>query len=887
MPLFEDGPGKTIIYLRDDTDQSNGLATFLPYPMIEVLPVLPSTLDSIDDYGDWPLELMLHEYAHILNMYPRHGFYTPLSWVFGTLIRPNAILTRWYLEGLAVEMETKFSTHGRLRASETGAMARALTLSGRLKNESLARINEIDIGTWPYGARPYLYGGWWWRSVEKEHGPGVIAKWNQRFARRVPFLLNGPLRDETGKSAHELHLTALDQVEALATRQLKSIESAGLADAAEVAEDESGDQTVFALSPSGDRLIYWLSKPRAGGDARIKTRTAKGQPFSDLKSIRAFKSVGTVGVRWLDEDRLVFDQIDVAAPGVNYRDLYLYDLKLGKIRRLTKGARAQQPAPSPSGREIVFVQNDAGRTHLAKIEISDEGLAKPKVLLQGNLNERFAGPEFVSPNEVLFTWRVKTGEERVHRLNLTDGKTEPLAPSLMSAQGLRKTAKGVLVTDDATEVRNVYLLDGSQSHAVTNSRTQIESADYDVQRDELLISETTADGRRLRAQAGGLTPRRPPLLETDKWEAPQKPRTEAVKFSEKGYHPFRYLVPHYWIPFVYPVENGLLIQGETQNNDPAGRNSYTLLGSYDTVTQKSGYGLGYVNRSLPTDIGGSYSKSQTYLGASDTTLETQFASLNFANYWPFNDRAKRWNLGGVWHQTLSTRPLRQIGPAIGFEDSRLHHPLNSWFGYHAELAHAQYLEQTGYLAYGRSYAHLATAFEVGRGRQILIQGRGALAPKMPFGDIIAVGDRNVGGNYLVNLANSQFLLRGYPSGTFVGRKILSANLEYCFPLYDFSWGPGTFPVFLQNLQGAVFTDFMAVDGRAYETARKAYVRRSLDQGVMGTGAEIRLNTNTAYQLPLSFILGGYFGVNETYSGGFTPFFGIGMGSLGGIENKTP
>ena len=150
-----------------------------------------------------------------------------------------------------------------------------------------------------------------------------------------------------------------------------------------------------------------------------------------------------------------------------------------------------------------------------------------------------------------------------------------------------------------------------------------------------------------------------------------------------------------------------------------------------------------------------------------------------------------------------------------------------------------------------------------------------------------VGDRNVGGNYLVNLANSQFLLRGYPSGTFVGRKIVSSNLEWVMPASELTRGFGTFPLFLRNFELALFADAMAVDGAAYSTQFKGYFRSHLREYYTGAGGEVRLNTSVAYHVPLAFTFGLYYGLKDEYGGGLTPFVGVGLGSLSAISKKTP
>jgi hypothetical protein len=192
--------------------------------------------------------------------------------------------------------------------------------------------------------------------------------------------------------------------------------------------------------------------------------------------------------------------------------------------------------------------------------------------------------------------------------------------------------------------------------------------------------------------------------------------------------------------------------------------------------------------------------------------------------------------------------------------------------------------------YDRIYFHSALTTPVFRTHKIFAQVRAAFAPDLPFYDILDLGDRNVGGNYMVNLVNSNFLLRGYPSGEFVGRKILNGNFEYSFPLKELAWGYGTFPLFLRSLETVLFYDTMSVDGAGYRTdlgnANGYYVTR-LDQFFSSTGVEFRMVTTAAYHLPVTFVLGGYYGLNQRYGGGFSPFIGFALGDLGVLQNKTP
>lgn len=872
IPIFKEAPAKTYLILRDETDITNGMANFLPYPHIIVYPVLPSTLDSIDDYGDWTLEMMVHEYTHILNLYPAHGFYKPLTWVLGNVVRPNATLPSWYHEGLAVNLESRLTDHGRLRSTETAAAARALVSENKLRMEDIARINESQISTFPYGARPYLYGGWWWEHAHTENGSEVIYKWNQSFSRRIPFLIDGPMIEQTGKNAAGLLDAKFADLEKAAKAQKEKLNARPI-HASESLLDGHDEQTIFAVSPSGQSLVYWLNTPGEGSRVMLKTRSSAGQSFKDIKGVPLFKNAGTQKVIWLDENTLLFDQLDIEHPYHTFRDLYSFEISSKQSKRLTTGLRAGEPAVSPSGNKIAFIQADAGKNNLA---LFNRQSGEITTLVAGQWNQRLSAPEFLNENEILFVLRNREGTEKIYLYNAQEKTTSPWLSSLANTQGLRKTAAGFLVTDASTQVRNAYLIDNNgKAKAVTNTLTDVIAADYDPQRKEIIFSELTAGGRRL--QATPLKEFEPVALEPSKLPAAPEPPRLSLSFEEKDYQPLQYMWPRYWIPFIYQIENGFLFQGMTSGSDPAGRNSYSLFGSYETITNKGSYGLSYVNHSLPVDLGASYEKYQSYLGASDVTLESQEAMVSAST--PLGNRWQNLTLNFAWENTSGYQKVNRMGPEIAYKYSRLAAPRAGKIGYQVDLSHTQYLKSGDYLAYGRTAANLLTQVNLGRNHKLAINARGALAPDMPFNRVIAIGDRSLGGNYLVNLAYSPFLLRGYPSGTFVGRKILNANIEYVLPAWELSRGFGTLPIFLRNLELAFFADALSVDGGAFEISSLRYRRSGLSEFYVGSGAELRLSTNAAYHLPVTFTFGLYYGANQRFGGGFSPFIGIGLGDF--------
>ena len=97
----------TNIVLTDDTDFANGSATALPYNTVRLFVTAPDDLSPLNDYDDWQLELITHEYTHILHIDNISGLPSIVNAVLGKTLAPNQAQPRWIIEGLAVVHETQ------------------------------------------------------------------------------------------------------------------------------------------------------------------------------------------------------------------------------------------------------------------------------------------------------------------------------------------------------------------------------------------------------------------------------------------------------------------------------------------------------------------------------------------------------------------------------------------------------------------------------------------------------------------------------------------------------------------------------------------------------------------------------------------------------------
>jgi hypothetical protein len=417
QPFFSYHPKKTVVVINDTTDLANGAATGLPYPMIIAFPVLPTPLESIDDYGNWESELMTHEYAHILQFEPATGLAKPLRSLFGTIVRPNMLLPRWYLEGQAVFLESRLSNFGRMRSQTAMAVPRALAEEGVLTNEDISRLNELSIPDGVDGLRPYILGSLVWSEVALRGGEDAIRLLNEDHSRRMPFFINAPPKRRLGMDYAQLLNEAYTRVMARATVQLEQINKAGKYNSVPLPEQDGLQYRSPLISPDGKQLVFVSQAHNTDERVEWIERAEVTGSFSQMKRKVLFGGISINRASWLpDSSGLIFDKIDSIEYYYSFSDLYRYDFASKKVTRLTKKLRAREPVVSRDGTKITFVQVVPGGTRLAQVDITGQN---PVVIYEpAQPNLRLSSPEYFSDKEIIFAEKPLNGAEQLKVVNL-------------------------------------------------------------------------------------------------------------------------------------------------------------------------------------------------------------------------------------------------------------------------------------------------------------------------------------------------------------------------------------------------------------------------------------------------------------------------------------
>jgi Tol biopolymer transport system component len=898
-PSFGYWPEKTVIYLDDSTDISNGAATPWPYPTIMAYPVLPLTNDVIGSYGDWGLELLTHEYTHILNFAPANGVMKPLRWVFGSIVAPNILLPRWYSEGLAVEMETRYSKFGRLRSGQFLSIARAMAQEGKLRDEDIGRINE-SIPDFPGGNRAYLMGSLVWDELTRKAGDKIIGDLNTAYSRRIPFFINGPLEDRVHESWQQILDDVYDRVEDRTLKQVASINAAGAMKEKLIARDGYYTRSP-SISPNGHRLIYISQTVDTDNLIMMKERQDDSSFTDGTQEKRLHEAIEINRLSWLpDSNSFIFDGVDTVNRYYLYSDLYRCDL-IGsaehphcKVTKLTKGLRAREPVVSPDGRSIVFIQNTTGSTRLVTTRIDG---SQPKVLLEPAMQTRISSPTFVSADELVVSERQVDGVETLRYAHLKENddgeismQSAPLeilkefAPAHLPAM----TARGLTFISEKSGVSNLYIADTAlkSARALTNTTTRVLDATVDSSSGDLLYSRIEASGSALfalSAQDAGAVPAIPPttspLIDTT-YPTLSAP-TVRPHMDITDYHPGSYLLPKYWFPYAYLLPGGFYTQASTSGQDPVGRHVYGLTAAYDSLSKKPSVFGSYTNAvtAVPfTVVGESINE---YLYSTNLLRQTNAGSASGSFFLPKLSNKWRGALGWEYLQTdaLGTLTVRNGADAsVSYKSfEQRGNQISPETGGTASVTHRHYFPSLGTIGYDEtdvSVSKYLSGFILPEHHALAFFGNAAWAPGL---NRTILGRSTVGGNYQNGIIQDAFVMRGYQSGVFLGTSMLTGTAEYRFPLAKSYRSMGTTPLFLKRWHAALFLDAITLDGVAYRQDLNAYQRESLGTVHLGTGAELKLDTTVFYFVPLQVIVGAYYGVDRTLNpNNVFPFIGLGI-----------
>jgi len=897
---------KTEVLLTDTSESANGSATALPYNAIRLLVTAPEDMSPLGDVDDWYLELVTHEYTHILHTDNIRGLPAIVNAVLGKTLAPNQTQPRWILEGIGVYQESARTSAGRLRNSMWDMFLRADVLEN-----NIATLDQISafVRRWPQGNLFYLYGSYFVEWLVASYGDEVIRAVSRDYGEQiVPWGIQRSIRRVTGKTYDELYPQWIAAMRARYEAQADAIRRVGI---------REGQRVTFhgqiaryprwipeqAWPEHRGGLVYYRDDVRSrpglytaltGAPTELVARTP-------TESFATFDPNGGLVFGSADFYRNVFlfGTIERLAPGKKSP----YGLPDGGRIRLTAPAlRAADPAVSPDGRRVVYVQNHAGTRSIHIADLEADQITRSRPLAATAFLEQAFTPRW-SPDGKTVAYSVwKRGGARDIRLvdvatgaarELTDDRAVDGAPSF-SPDG-----RFVMFHSDRTGVSNVYAyeLATGRLRQVTNVLTGAYSPDV------------SPDGKRL-AYVGytkaGFDIFTMPLDESTWTEAaphedrrPLPPEVTPRRWTPRPYRPWRTLAPRRYELDIGEGSFGRQVVVTALGNDITGLHGVAATAIVEAEKPELQGSLTYAYAALPVDFSVSAFRSITprsgyAIGQYKPTIVQESAgvstSLSYAQPKAFDARSV--SVSHVLSRVGANfpMPIDKIDPY----ETPAYPPrgLTSSLAFRFSFSNAErYLWSVGGergFAFGLGFdwtdpvlgsdfagftvngdfttyllmpwlRHHSLALHAGGGTSGgAFPGRGAFFiggfTDLPIIDVL----RNL-------LIQGGITLRGYAPVAVAGRSYTLTNAEYRFPIVNIDRGDSTLPVFLNRINGAVFFDY----GSAFDVFDDAAFKS-------GVGGELWFDATLGYVQPFTFRAGlarglASLGVTKPYFVAAVPF----------------
>ncbi len=884
---------KTHILITDFTDSANGSATPLPFNQVNLFLTAPDDLSPLGDVDDWYLELITHEYTHILHTDAVRGLPALFNRVLGKTLVPNQVQPRWLLEGLAVLEESQRTSGGRLRSSTWNMFLRADVLE-----QNIAPLDQFSNipRRWPQANLWYLYGSFFLKWIASTYGEATLRQVIADYSREpIPFGINRSLKRAVGKTFEDLypfwikHLQALFGAQAAAIRKKGVVEGKRLTFAGNSAYKPRWIPQ--ATGHEGEALLYYRDDGhRTTGFYRVDLKRTPSGEFTADKPTVALRVAGLPTASFGPDGTLFFSSVEIYSNLFGYNDLF--SLEAGKTeprgiegdrKQLTHGYRASDVDVSKDGTQVTFVTNHHGTSTVQVAPLSSDGtIGKPRPLVKHEpLGQSFSPRWSPDGTHIVYSAWKYGGMRDIRYVDVATGTFVEVTSdrAIDSGPSFSPDGKSVFFHSDRTGVSNIYAWDIAQNktYAVTNSLLGAFQPEPSPTGKDLAYLGYTSKGYDVFVMP----------LDHTKWvpaedvdvARPQHPTMGRPAHGQaREYNALRTFYPRAITLDTAPGNFGQAVSVGVRARDIAHFHTATASVRVETENPTPQLSLNYGYMRLPFDVGvrastaivprddfrlgerkvpwveNQFTFSTDLVYSRPRALEGQQFAVSYSGTqysgnldaqgrgldpYEMPSIPRRGFIGSLhfgWSYSNVESYLWSTGPEKGFTASANVNITDKWLasdlnGVTADASIATYAKMPW-------LSHHTLALRAAGGTSA-----GDLANRSPFyvGGFVDVPIVDVLRNSIIQ---GGFALRGYPTVVQQGSQYALFNAEYRFPIVNIDRGPSTLPLFLNRLSGALFVDY----GSAFDDATSAKFKT-------GAGAELWFDTMLAYYLSFQFRLG--------------------------------
>lgn len=376
--LFDYVPSEKItILLHDFSDYSNAAAGAVPQNTV-IAGIAPAsyvfeTMPAAERLG----AIMQHELVHVLTadkaarsdrlfrslflgkVTPDED--NPLTLAYGYLTAPRLYAPRWFMEGIAVFMETWLSGgHGRLLGCYDEMVFRALVGGNRRIYDLVALESAGTRRDFQAGAISYLYGTRFFGYLGLQYGPESLLRWVSRndgsrayFASQFRKVFGKPL----GRAWAEWVAWEREfQAENLAT-----VRSSPLTPFRDVSRRALGSVSPAFYDARRRKVFLGVNYP--GQVAHLAALDLESGTLRKLRDVKGPAIYSVCSLAYDEEQGILFYTTDNNA----WRDLRLLQVDSGRSRRLIREGRIGDLAFNRADRSLWGVRHYNGISTLVRI----------------------------------------------------------------------------------------------------------------------------------------------------------------------------------------------------------------------------------------------------------------------------------------------------------------------------------------------------------------------------------------------------------------------------------------------------------------------------------------------------------------------------------------
>ena len=870
-------PSQTVeIVISDDYDIANGFTSVYPYDHVVVLAYPPEPESEIGSFEDYLVSLLIHEYAHVVQMDQYSGAPGVINRVFGKLIVPNGAVPDWFAEGFAVYMESRLAPKGRLQSSLYKMFLMTQALAGRIPD--ISEITEPPL-ILPRGSAPYMYGGYFFEFLSRKYGKQKLAAFIKDYGKRlIPFALNHLARRHFGRDFGELWREFV--------REVRGKASAWARNEAEIVEGKAltknGEFNGYAVLSADGKRIYYV---QADGKSREQVLV---MDISSGRKERILDCFGGCGHLYLSGDFIYTTHTEPHRIYSSFMDIFRVNVKTKDEERLTEAGRAKDPSVT-SDSKVLFVQSRLGEVRL--VALSANG--GQEVLIEGGIFQGMADPRPIPNSRLVVFSGAMNGQWDLWTVDMDTKNLERLTCDAFLDRDPRPEPSGryIFFSSDRGGHYDIFAYDLEKKQVFRITRSRFGAFWPSSDGNEIVYSTYGPKGYDL-----ALLPLSKSLWELEaspegcSFEKPQRAFDAYHIPKSTKYNPLRTLYPRQLKPTYVASSTGVSRLGATIfGSDAASIHSFSASFESDTSTFSPSYGLSYTYSGLFPDITLSYGcapvsfKSIVEESPVDRTGRYHLFSASLSQPLPGRIRSFALSLG-YYLQWFSEPPkVIQKDPAKrkpSYSEGKSASAITFGLAYSSVEAYTYSISPERGISAGlnlalkdetlgsassaftiRSYLFsYLPVFRLHNHVIALLLSYDASFGKNP--DSFALGGfepQDIVEALVTRTPSSSRYLRGYKERLLVGSSRLLLNLEYRFPILYIHKGLDTLPVVARRLFATIFFD----SGSAWESAD------DLKRFRTGAGAELALSMNLFLDFPFTLRLGYARGFQE---GGENVFF---------------